>query len=238
MDIKIAFILSVVLCVLFTALFIFVRSKGASPKSLIAKTVASFCFVLCCLISLTYSGIINGAYMCIIAGLVCGLIGDILLEAKVIYVQDSDIYLNEGFGSFACGHVFYIFALIDMATNCGIDCIMPILVAIGGGLLLTIGSYFSSTKLLKQDFGKHKIATIAYTFILTGITVFAIVLAIMNTMFISFAIGLIFFLVSDLILSMQYFGGKANNNTLQILNHSTYYLAQILIASTVFIQLL
>jgi len=238
MDIKIAFILSVVLCLVFTTIFIFVRSKGASVYSVLTKSIASFCFIMCFLISMTYTTLTNTAFICILAGLVCGLIGDILLEAKVIYTKDEDLYLKGGFVSFGVGHIFYTIVLILLAINLNIDLLVPVLVAIGLGAVMTVGTYYSSTKLMKQDFGKNTAITLVYTFMLLFITIFAIALAIMNTMFISFAIGLIFFLVSDLILSMQYFGGKANNNTLQILNHSTYYLAQILIASTVFIQLL
>jgi len=48
------------------------------------------------------------------------------------------------------------------------------------------------------------------------------------------SVGLISFLASDLVLSLQYFGGKQDSKNLTIVNHILYYIAQILIASFIF----
>lgn len=237
MDVKVAFILSLVVCVVFTACFILVRSKGASVFSVLTKSIASFCFIMCLMVSLIYTKVFNEAYICLALGLVCGLIGDVLLDLKLVYKEHDNEYLRGGFVSFGIGHVFYTLALVLFAGQYGIDLLVPLLVAVGAGIVLTIGTYFL-TKMMKMDFGKNLVITLVYTFILNFITVLAIVLAIYNTAFISLAVGFVFFLISDLVLSMQYFGGKADSNILQVINHSTYYIAQILIASTAFILIL
>lgn len=91
---------------------------------------------------------------------------------------------------------------------------------------------------MKLNFGKNIAITFAYTFILYFVTVLAVVLACYNIAFLSLAIGFVLFTLSDLVLSMQYFGDKADSNACQIANHTLYYLGQIVIASTVFVQLL
>ena len=49
------------------------------------------------------------------------------------------------------------------------------------------------------------------------------------------SIGFVLFLLSDLVLSMQYFGDKLHDKKLIIINHSLYYLAQIIIAMFLFL---
>ena len=62
---------------------------------------------------------------------------------------------------------------------------------------------------------------------------FAISIAIYIPIFWIFAAGMILFFLSDLVLSMQYFGGKTQKSLIYI-NHILYYLAQICIAISIF----
>ena len=47
-------------------------------------------------------------------------------------------------------------------------------------------------------------------------------------------IGFVLFLASDLVLSMQYFGGKLMDKKLIVTNHLLYYFAQIIIAMFIY----
>ncbi len=240
MGIKGTFAVAIIACVLFTTLFIVIRSKGANAFSIIAKAFASFCFIACFMLSLSYVTDFNDGYIGIALGLVLGLIGDVLLDGKVAYKESGNEYLQGGFVSFGVGHFFYIFALLTFATtmyNVG-SLLVPLLITGGVAIVLTVATYFMTKFVMKLDFGKNIIITFAYTFILYFVTVLAVVLSFYNIGFVSLAVGLVLFTLSDLVLSMQYFGDKGDSNVCQIINHTLYYLGQIVIASTIFIQLL
>ncbi len=224
--------------VLFAGVFIYVRSYGASIYAVITKALASFCFVMLFALSVEKIGYTSSGNMAILLGLVAGLIGDIVLDLKVTYSESENEYLNAGFAAFGVGHLMYTIGMLGMASTYEINVLTPILIAFGAAAVLTVATYFATTKLMKFDFGKNIIVAFVYTFVLYFVTALAIALAINNLAFIGLAIGLGFFLLSDLILSMQYFGGKAKNNMLQIFNHTTYYIGQILIACTAFIAVI
>ena len=99
----------------------------------------------------------------------------------------------------------------------------PLLITCGVAVVLTIVTYFMTTKVMKLNFGKNIVLTFIYTFLLYFATILAVVLACYNIAFLSFAIGLILFTLSDLVLSMQYFGDKGNNNVFQIINFKLFF---------------
>ena len=174
----------------------------------------------------------------ILLGLICGLIGDVLLDLKVIYPFHDDKYLKAGMVAFGVGHIFYISALLVLAVaeSNFFDYWIEILFIVGGAVVLCFLTWLISTKILKLNFGNNMLITNCYSFILiltTAISIYMCFLGMGNKMII-IAVGFCLFLISDLILSTQYFGGKQENKTLIILNHTFYYLAQILIASFIY----
>ena len=72
-----------------------------------------------------------------------------------------------------------------------------------------------------------------YSFILFLTTALSVYLSFigLTAPVIILAIGFVLFLASDLILSMQYFGGKQDSKPLTFINHLLYYAAQIIIAA-------
>lgn len=237
--------IALALCILTTGLFLYVRVKKGGLAGLFTKTIASVCFILLAVLSSTtksqvsYYGSI--AINMFILGLVCGLIGDILLDQKVMYEFHSTQYLRAGMVSFSVAHVFNIVGLISLA-NTQVKIFEGNLLNLGlvvlGTLIATIVTYFFSTKVQKLNFENNTWFVNAYTFILMLTTVLSIYLCfVLGTGFwqmIMLAVGLVFFLASDLVLSIQYFGGKLHNKTLIVVNHTLYYLAQIIIAFTIF----
>lgn len=221
-----------VLAVLTTALFIFVRVTKGGAMGILTKTLASFCFVLYGVFSFTQITWFNAGSVFVIMGLVCGLIGDIVLDLKYVYKQENDIYLNAGMLAFSIGHIFY-FAGTVLFSYETINLLLPILISVGAALLLTPVTIFGGKK-MGLDFGKFTWQSIGYSFLLNFMTVFTIYLSCISLDFIVLGVGMALFLLSDLVLSMQYFGGKVDNKFLTTINHATYYAAQILIATFLF----
>ncbi|MBP3431801.1 MAG: lysoplasmalogenase [Clostridia bacterium] len=218
---------SMVFCILFCIF----RAKKANVLSLALKTISSVCFILCGIFAIKTMGS-NNVNLLIIAGLVLGLIGDIILDLKIMYPDQGNQYFIVGTSSFAIGHVFYFLAVLFYNTAV-VPAIMPwnILICIGVAIVLTLGIMLPSKK-LGLNFGKMIYIVALYSFILTFMMAYAISIAIFNPIFWIFAVGMIVFFLSDLVLSLQYFGGNTSKSLIYV-NHILYYAAQILIAISV-----
>ena len=226
-----AMIVLIVLASLAAIFFMYVRVTKGGIYGLLTKTLASILFV-----ALGVAGAMSlypdiaPAAVLIIMGLVMGLVGDIVLDLKVVYRESSDIYLNAGMISFAIGHFVYLAAII-MLIKFDLSILfasIAITIPISVGILI-------ASKYMKLDFGKFLLHAIAYTVILTFMTVYTIALSIYDSRFILMAVGMALFLLSDLVLSPMYFGGKQDDKLMCIVNHALYYAAQICIASFIFI---
>lgn len=214
--------------------FIVARTLKGGLLGLILKTVASFAFVATAIIALgtTPALMDNWPLILITLGLLCGMIGDIVLDLKVIYDADK-WYLNAGMTSFFVGHLFYIIAFSLLAGDTNLT--LPLLVSGGAGIVLTVGTLVLGKKLLGLDFGKFIIPTAGYSIILNMATVYTLYLAILGACSWLIFAGLALFLLSDLVLSQQYFGGKLHNKPLIAINHTLYYAAQIIIVASMFL---
>lgn len=222
-----------VLAVVFAVIFTIRRGKKTDTVSLLLKVIASFCFILLgvsgFLLGKTYSMSLT---LLVIIGLVCGLIGDIYLDMKFVYAQDDTIHTFTGFGAFMLGHIFYILFLF---LCYGIHP-LALIVAVAAGIVIGIAIYLTP-KLMKLDYGRFRMISSIYAGILVFVTVYALMLEIAyghTAAKLLFAVGLVLFLISDLILSQIYFGKDKNTTTNKILNHAAYYAAQILIASSIY----
>ena len=90
-------IFGLIICVLATSIFISVRVNKGELAGVFSKTVASFCFIAFALLLLAQKVNLNTysiyGVVCLVLGLVLGLIGDILLDLKVVYPFHKDKYL-------------------------------------------------------------------------------------------------------------------------------------------------
>ena len=228
------------LCFIFTIIFLIVRVLKGGVCGLICKIIASFMFMITSIVALTLYNP-NLGCMFIVLGLLCGFVGDIVLDLKVIYKEHNDIYLNTGMFAFGLGHIFYFVGLINLVLNSveykamSKPIYIPILIGLGVAIILSI-VILISTKLMKLNFGKFFYQSGAYTLLLTGLSAISIVFAVMYqiTILWVFGIGAILILISDLILSLNYFGGKEDDKFLIVLNHLIYYIGQIVIAGFIF----
>ncbi len=213
--------------------FLFLRVKKTDVKSLMLKSVTSVMFILTGVFLAIgkpslYAGLIIG-------GLVCGILGDIWLDMKFMYRQDEDFLTKAGFLSFACGHFFYIAAIIAGVTQFkAVSIPMSLVVSVIAGLVIYFGD-----KIMKLKYhGNYKIISALYGALLFFVTAFAFNNSVLagvkdNLHLMAFFIGGVFFIISDIILSGTYFGEGKDRPVDIITNHVTYYIAQFVIASTI-----
>ena len=109
-------IIGAIICAILVGLFVVVRVKKGGVLGVYTKILASFGFVLLGLLLSTskavFGEVFDLAAIFICAGLVCGLIGDIVLDLKVVYKEDEDKHLPVGMIAFGIGHFFYIAAMM------------------------------------------------------------------------------------------------------------------------------
>ncbi len=213
------------------------KSEVGAVVGMMSKAVASVGFIAVGVFAL--SGVTNvyGASF-IIMGLVMGLIGDIVLDEKVIHIKTplEGVYLTGGMVSFAIGHIFY---LIGMLKILGTSILTggAFGIAIAGGITISAVMMLVGKNVLKFNFGDFFIHSTLYGFLLGFMTVLMIVAYVISkdVGLLRMMIGMILFLASDVVLSQMYFGGKPKDNILIIANHALYYGAQIAIASYLFV---
>jgi hypothetical protein len=211
-------------------IFLITRVKVGGVAGLITKILPSATFVIGAIWVLMLE---NGDPLIpgfIALGLFFGLLGDILLDLKVIYDNDK-YYLNGGMLSFALGHICYFVSFTQLATS-STNFLVSLLVPLASAILITTFIMLSSKK-MNLNFGDYKIQTCAYTMILAYMVVYTLILAIYGMSIVPF-IGMLLFFASDIVLSFQYFGGKISNKLFIIINHLLYYFAQ----GTILVQIL
>lgn len=216
-----------ILCVLLASAFIVVRVTKGGMTALYLKALASVGFVGLGLVMFFGYSPANWKSIFVILGLVMGLVGDVLLDFKVVQKEKSDTFLNWGMLAFGVGHMFYFIYLVLKLPEFNV---WGLIIAIGVAALITFAIIKFIAPLMKLDFGKFKWQSAAYSFILSFVMLYAITCAIISPSFWLIALGLGLIFVSDLILSTMYFGGKQDDKLLCILNHGIYYLGQIAIA--------
>ncbi len=225
-----AFIISAVLFL--CACFIFVRVYAGGYSALTIKMIATISII----IAATY-GILcvkfKSQFLFIILGLVFSLIGDIFLDLKVIDRKNDRYHTNVGMVAFGIAHIMYLVSIIGL-SNSKATLWIPAVVAISISLAVSSLIMLVLSKPLKLNFGKYFWQSYIYSFILIFMTAFSIYIAFLIPNMWIFALGLGLFLLSDLVLSTQYFGDKLDNKFLIIVNHALYYVAQVAICSVIF----
>ena len=219
-----------------TISFLVIRVKTGGVKAALIKALASTLFVgTGCAAAMTVLGSDNFSFaVLVVMGLVLGLMGDIWLDLKWVYPDDNDIFTFAGFGAFMIGHFLFIAGLFKNYA----DFSQPMYIVIPAILALALGvGVVILEKPMKMVYGKFKAITGVYGFVLAFMTFLSGSLAIMNgfkMMTLNFMfIGGVFFLISDLILSGTYFGEGKRRPVDIVTNHTAYYIAQFVIASSI-----
>ncbi|MBR1811308.1 MAG: hypothetical protein IJ766_06645 [Clostridia bacterium] len=229
-----------------TIVFLILRIKKGGLPAAVAKTCASVLFILTGLASamdampyfkkvvIGYANF-NPWVLLYIAGLVCALLGDLFLDLKYVYLEDSDTHTYLGMVFFLATQIFYFigaFNVFRWGSN-----LTYIYIAIAVTAIFELVILFGERKLLKVKFGKFKAISAVYSGALAFTTTFTICCAFatgFSTGALMMAAGQVFFLISDLILSGTYFGVGKNTKKHVLWNHILYYLAQFLIATAIY----
>ncbi|MDR0855645.1 MAG: lysoplasmalogenase [Christensenellaceae bacterium] len=245
-----AVVILAVIAALATAAFIVIRITKAPIYGLISKIIASVCFMLIATVGVYMAVpyyIMEGteAALLIPLGLVFGLIGDIVLDARRAHPDFLRQYTWTGMLSFVCGHVIYVLAVFLIAQNLGnkdggnfttTQWIISTVVSAVVGIIVGVAIVIVSEKTMNAKFGEFKIISICYGGLLIFFTVLTIFFAVYNPRFIILAVAMVLFLASDAVLSQMYFvEGKGEDKILVAANHGLYYSAQILIACFLFV---
>ena len=218
--------------------FIFVDARGKNYlHSIFFKSLASLSFVMVYGFSifLKKDELINlgnkeiGFMVFILLGLISGLIGDLLLALRPLQDKSKDKQIIIfGIISFSLGHLFYLTALYQLSKFS----ILSILLGIIMTLIIYIGS-----RILKFEMGIAKIPTFFYTFLIFTMVGQTISLSMsQNYTFFSIIlmIGALLFAVSDLILAPIYYKNE-KRAMFVVCNLTTYYLAQVFIAYSIYL---
>lgn len=230
-----SFYICLALGIISLILFLIQRKPAVSLKVLFFKTVTSG-FVILTAFAAFYENKSCPQELALLffAGCVCGLLGDIWLDAKYIFASEENGLLKAGFISFLIGHVFYSFA---MFVTYGVS-LLTIICGVVGIAFGPFSCWFTE-KTMKAEFGKSKLISLVYTAVLGFTTGVAVAVAIENNFeFFSIlrVIGMVLFFASDAVLAQIYFCKNQNTRMNVVINHLLYYGAQFLVASSLFIS--
>jgi len=230
-----------ILAVVFTLLgagalapYIHLRIKKRLMPGILFKIAASMFFLFTTGASaLTSSGAAWERYkylfLGILFGQIFGLLGDYWLDMKDMFdKQHHDGYVFAGFSSFLICHLFFIAGLLK-TYGAGAQ---TLLFVTGAGLLLC-AFVLATEKPMKLRYGKFKGISAAYSAVFgmsIAAALFSWLYAGRNPQALVMTIGLVVFLLSDLVLSGTYFGEGKNRPTDIALNYIFYYGGQFTIA--------
>lgn len=217
--------------ILATAVFLVLRVQRGGIAALYAKAVASLCFIATAIAATNENRLFLDFGSWMTFGLVFGLLGDVWLDLKWIYLQDKDSYLYSGFIFFLLGHVCFVTAVFKVGPYTPAS----LIVAFAAALVIAFVAILLE-KPLKMHYGKFKWIVFLYSFMLALTMTMAMTLAVVTgfeKMWTVMSVGGLLFLLSDLVLSGMYFGEGKNTSFNVILNHTLYYAAQFIMAATV-----
>ncbi len=217
--------------VVVSLVFCFQRRLGYNIKNLLFKSVSSLCYLLTAVFALINNSTAYTYGSLIIMGGALGLVGDILLDLKGIYLRDEKTYLKGGFIFFLVGHIFYIAAVVYSVK------ISWWLLLIGTAISVVIGiGTVLMANVMKVHYGAYRKIVAIYVSFLAMTMVTAILAAIMtgfSKAYVIMAVGSVLFLLSDAVLSNTFFGRGKDKQHHLFLNHFLYYAGQYLIAASI-----
>ncbi len=221
------------LCIAVTVFFIIKRTVNVKYSDLAVKVATSSLFVATGIAAIISNPDVNLTFaLMVIMGGVFGVLGDVFIELKWLQKEGNDTFFNFGFVTFMIQHVILVSAVfIHYPMK-----LVNILISLTAPLTVLALSGFGA-KITKMEMGKFKVIANAYG-ALASMTFSVAFMTMQNygmekSMIMFFAGGILFF-ASDLILSQIFFVKGKCNRVRVILNHITYYGAQILIASSLF----
>ena len=209
------------LCLILMVAFIVAEHRESWASGVILKGLASLCFVILGILGnlqasdTRFSGFV-------IAGLAVGAVADVLLNLRYVYKRWGTLLFATGTLVFLIGHVLYTVAVWPRAA-------IPWLFVILG----CVATFFIMRWIFSKIEAARALKIIGIFYI--GIVVVLNCLA-LSALFAQagaqravFLAGTLLFLVSDIVLILNTFGGNPQFRR-RIVNLTLYYIGQILIA--------
>lgn len=222
--------------IIIQASFIIVEHKENYVLADILKGTASLVFVIIGYLGMK-TGLNPGFAGKIFAGLIFGMIGDILLNLRFVFEKNGQKIFLAGIAAFLTGHILYLVALVPHARHLVADFIIGAMLA--AGLLV----YIFKTMDVKPAFKAFGVLYLGAVIIMTCIAVDCAIysLPIMisgspevgQLSAVIYAIGAVLFTASDIVLIFNTFSG-VTRFSLRITNLTLYYIGQLLIAASLF----
>ena len=203
------------------ALFIKTEHEENYKKAVFLKGLASFMFVMVGVLAWIKYGD-HSLVKTIVAGLIFGMAGDILLNLRFVFPENGKKIFLTGILAFLIGHILYLKAIIPLSSG-------PLVPAlIGAVIAATLLAYIFKTMEVNIAYKVFGVFYLGAVIIMTCIAI-SNALAAPDTFRIMYAAGAVFFTLSDIVLIFNTFG-KTTKFSLRITNLSLYYIGQVLIA--------
>lgn len=223
--------IAVLLEFVFVPLFLKYSWPQRTFKSLQMKMICSALFIICAVCCISYSGN-NSMYMkLLLSGLIFGVLGDLLIHII------APVYINIlGGVSFFFGHVLFIIAFSQASPDFNVFSVQTFIIV---AAILIPACIFA--KLRKLKLSKLAFPVFLYAAAITLMLVTALRLGIYlcsqpsanaPAIVITLIIGALCFVLSDSSLAVFMFGGDNKSKPLKIFYIVTYYLAQVLLATS------
>ncbi len=219
-----------------TPLFLKLSWPNRSIKSLTAKMVSATLFVMVGFLSVKITGNTSIFANTMMVGLILGWIGDFFLHS------DGHVFFGIGFTSFLAGHIVYIKGYATALNSFKDYNHINIIEIVSLVILVSIAMWLFNRFNLKFSSKLLKLAVIVYTLILVTMFIKATSLGV-NYMLsggengvaalLVLSLGSLFFLLSDATIGILMFGGQKKNRPLKIFNIVTYFVGQMLLASSI-----
>ena len=229
----------IALGVIVTIFFLALRVTKGGLGAMFVKAGASACFIGTAFIAFAYNLEKNGfdkqnfEYgILMLLGFVFSLLGDIWLDLKYVHKECTRPYTYAGFISFMIGHTFFIPAILLNFADYEFWMIPHI---VGSCVLFAIVAGLMEKINKNLDYGEFRVISLIYALFVAA-TMFASINGFFlfgySKKFLILMIGSVSFVLSDLVLSSIYFEKGKNTKVNVIINHTLYYAAQFLFAST------
>ena len=206
------------LCLALAAVFLLRERREEYVPAVVFKGLASLCFVLLGLLCSDGSPVAR----LIVAGLVLGCIADVLLNLRWVFKEKGKLCFLVGILVFLSGHILYLAATLPLCPKPLLCCAFGIVLT--ALLMMWIFKRITAAKVFKI-FGVVYIGAI----MLLNCVAVGNLIASPSPFTALFAAGALLFLVSDVVLILNTFGGESRMS-LRITNISLYYLGQLIIA--------
>lgn len=212
------------LSTMITSYYIFGNHRSA-VFTLGWKALSSLCFV-----SIGISWMLNahqsyGIFMVI--GLILGMAGDVFLNLPPCDPDRKDLWFLAGLGSFLMGHLAYVYALYHTDMPVSI-----MLLAVGAIIAFILLSMLQKRKIVDLD--KMFVPAFLYAVVILFFEFQCLSWLVeeISTFTVLLNAGALLFVISDMILLFILFGNR-DTKTMSCMNLTTYYFAQICLATSI-----